>query len=39
MSSSFPNGINLKMWHLKVLIDNQIGYVSVWQDEWEEIKQ
>jgi len=39
ISSSFPNGITLKMWHLKVLIDNQIGYVSVWQEEWEEIKQ
>ena len=29
MSSSFPNGITLKMWHLKVLIDNQIGQVSI----------
>jgi len=38
MSSFYPDGITLKMWHLKVLINNQIGYVSVWQDEWEEVK-
>lgn len=38
-NSSYPNGITLKMWHLKVLINNQIGYVSLWQEEWEEIKQ
>lgn len=38
-SSTYPHGITLRMWHLKVLIDKQIGYISVWEDEWEEIKE
>ena len=25
------------MWHMKVLINDYIGYVSQWEDQWEEI--
>jgi hypothetical protein len=25
------------MWHMKVLINDHIGYVSQWEDQWEEI--
>jgi hypothetical protein len=25
------------MWHMKVLINDYIGYVSHWEDQWEEI--
>lgn len=33
------NWVTVQMWHLKVLVDNHIGYVSVWEDEWEECKE
>ena len=24
-------------WHMKVLINDQLGYVSQWEDQWEEV--
>ena len=29
--------ITLYLWHMKVLINDQIGYVSQWEDQWEEV--
>ena len=29
--------ITVYCWHMKVLIDDKIGYVSQWEDQWEEV--
>lgn len=29
--------ITVYMWNMKVLMNDQIGYVSQWEDQWEEI--
>ena len=29
--------ITVYLWHMKVLINDQLGYVSQWEDQWEEV--
>lgn len=29
--------ITIYMWNMKVLINDQLGYVSQWEDQWEEL--
>jgi len=29
--------ITIYMWNMKVLINDQVGYVSQWEDQWEEV--
>ena len=37
MKRGMAEPLKTYMWHMKVMINDQIGYVSQWEDQWEEI--
>lgn len=37
MKKGMEKTLTIYMWHMKVIIDEQMGYVTQWEDQWEEI--